>query len=153
MADRVSASIVVGGTITASAYAELADIIRSERLSIEWDAEPFEPSHRTIGEPLRLYAHEVPWGRFEDLETWCVEKGLSFARWCGGYGSQWGPQRVVFTHDGGPKSFAADEEDCIVLGRETAMILGSMKAIVAYFDAADVEIPPLVIEEESDGSR
>lgn len=149
MIESVSASIVVGGTITASAYAELADIIAAERLSIEWDGEPFEPPHRTVGEPLRLYAHEVPMGRFEDLEAWCVENRLSFARWCGGYGSQWGPQRVVFTGDGEPKSYAADEEDCVVISRETVEKLGSMDAIIAHFDAADVEIPPLVVEEDS----
>ncbi len=143
MAECVPASIVVGGTISASAYAELADIISLERLSIEWDGESFQPSHRTDGEPLRLYANDVPMGRLDHLEAWCVENRLSFARWCGGYGSQWGPERVVFTGDGEPQSYAADELDWVVIGRATAINLGSMEAIIAHFDAAEVEIPPL----------
>ena len=59
MADRVSASITLGGTISPFAYTELADIIAAEGLSTEWDGEPFETDHRTEGEPLRLFAHEV----------------------------------------------------------------------------------------------
>lgn len=91
MADRVSASITLGGTVPASTYAELADVIASEGLSTEWDGEPFEPGQRTEGEPLRLFAHEVAWGRFEELEAWCVEHRLPFARWSGAYGEQWVP--------------------------------------------------------------
>jgi hypothetical protein len=59
MADRVSASIILGGTLTAADYAKLAEVIADEGLSIEWDGERFEPEHRTVGEPLSLYAHEV----------------------------------------------------------------------------------------------
>lgn len=149
MADRVSASIVIGGTLTASAYAEIAEIIADEGLSIEWDGAQFEPDHRTFGEPLSLYAHEVAWGRFEELEAWCVENKLAFSRWSGGYGSQWGPERVVFTGQGEPMSCATDEDDYIVIGRGTVEKLGSIEAILAYFDAANVAIPPLVVEDEA----
>lgn len=152
MADRVSALIVVGGTITAPDYAELAGIIADEGLSIEWDGEQFEPDHRTIGEPLSLYAHEVPWGRFEALEEWCVEKKLPFSRWSGAYGGQWGAERVVFAGEGEPTSYAADEDDYVVIGRGTVEKLGSIEAIIDYFDAADFTVPPLVLEEELVGA-
>ena len=146
MADRVSASIVVGGTITASDYAELAEIIADEGLSIEWDGERVEPTHRTVGEALSLYAHEVAWGRFETLEAWCVDKKLPFARWSGAYGGEWGAERVVFTGAGKPTSYAADEDDRVVIDRGTVEQLGSIEAITAYFDAADCAVPPLVVE-------
>lgn len=145
MADRVSASIVLGGTLTATDYAELSKIIVSEGLSIEWDGERFEPDHRTVGEPLSLYAHEVAWGRFEELETWCVEKKLPFSRWSGAYGGEWSAERVVFTGAREPTSYIADEEDRIMIDRTTVEKLGSVEAIVAYFDAADVAVPPLEI--------
>ena len=146
MADRVSASIQIGGALTAATFAELASIIADEGLSTEWDGETFEPEHRSIGEPLHLYAHEVAWGRFEALETWCVVQKLPFARWSGGYGGQWGPERVVFTGKGEPTSYAADEDDQIVIVRDTIERLGSVEVILAYFDAADMPVPPLVVE-------
>ncbi|MFY9349696.1 MAG: hypothetical protein WBL20_17770 [Sphingobium sp.] len=146
MANRVSASIELGGSLTATDYIELSEIIASEGLSIEWDGEPFEPAHRVAGARLSLYAHEVAWGRFEKLETWCVEKRLVFARWSGAYAGEWGAERVVFTGDGAPVSFAADEDDTVVINRGTVEKLASLDAIIAYFDAADVRVPPLVVE-------
>jgi len=146
MADRVSASIVLGGTITASDYAELSEIIADERLSTEWDGPTYAPDHRVVGEPLSLYAHEVAWGSFDTLEACCVEKKIPFTRWSGAYAGQWGAERVVFTGEGAPTSYAVDEEDYVVIDRGTVQQLGSIDAILAHFDAADASIPPLLVE-------
>ena len=145
MADRVSASIVLGGTIAAAVFAQLAALIEQEGLSTEWDGEPFQPGDHRPGEPLSLYAHEVAWGRFEGLEEWCTANGVPFARWSGAYGGEWGAERVVFTGSGAPTSFAADEDDHVMIGRETAERLGSVQAIRAHFDEADFVVPPLII--------
>lgn len=83
MADRVSASITIGGTLQRSLLPDLAALVQAEGLSIEWDGEPFILAMFREGVPLELMAHEVAWGRFEHLETWCVEHGLPFARWSG----------------------------------------------------------------------
>ena len=48
MADRVSASITIGGALSAADYAALAALIAGEGLSIEWDGPRFEPAHRAI---------------------------------------------------------------------------------------------------------
>lgn len=149
MADRVSASIVLGGTISTVEFAELAKIIEREGLSTEWDGEPFQPSDITEGQPLSLYAHEVAWGRFETLESWCVANAIPLTRWSGAYAGQWGAERVVFIGAGEPASFAADEDDHVMIGRDTAERLGSIEAIRAHFDAADFVVPPLVIGEPS----
>ena len=148
MADRVSASIVIGGNISEQDFAILVALIIEESLSIEWDGEPFAPDQRVIGAPLSLFAHEVAYGRFDRLEAFCVDRQLPFARWSGGYPGQWGAQRVVFTGAGAPVEYACDEEDYVVIGRGTVKKLGSIEAIVAYFDAADVVIDPLVVEGE-----
>ena len=148
MADRVSASITLGGDAPASTYTELAEVIASEGLSTEWDGEPFTPDQRTEGEPLRLFAHEVAWGRFEELEAWCVEHRLPFARWTGAYGGQWGAERVVFTGMGEPISYASDEDDRVMIDRDTAKRLGSIDAIRAHFDAAEFVVPPPIVEGE-----
>src|SRR3546814_13795274 len=85
MADRVSASIVLGGTMSAADYAALTELIALEGLSIEWDGEPFEPEPRNVGEPPSLFAHEVAFGRFEAPEAWCREARIVDSRWSGSY--------------------------------------------------------------------
>ena len=146
MADRVSVAITVGGPVTAAQYRELVALIQLEGLSIEWDGGPFEPDHRVDGEPLRLFAHEVAWGRVEQLEVWCVSNLVPFARWSGGYPGSWGAERVVFAGAGSPASFIADEEDRILVDRESVERLGSIDALLGHFDAADIAIPPLIVD-------
>lgn len=143
MADRVSASITIGGTLSRSLLPDLAALIEAEGLSTEWDGEPFTPAQFPDNAPLELMAHEVAWGRFERLESWCVEHGLPFARWSGGYSGQWGAERTVFTGAGEARSYAADEDDYLLIGRCTVERLGSYDAILAHFAAGDFAVPPL----------
>lgn len=145
MADRVSASITVGGTLTPALCLELADRIASEGLSVDWDGDPFEHGHRADNEPLRLFAHEVAGGQFDELEAWCVAQNVPFTRWCGGYGGEWTAERVVFTGTGEPRSFIADDNDRILVERHEVERLGSIEALFAHFDAADFAVPPLVV--------
>lgn len=146
MADRVSASIVIGGALTAERYEELAAIIAGEGLSVEWDGDAFEPHHRTIGAPLTLHVLEVAWGRFEELETWCVSEGVAFVRWSGGYPGQWGPGQIVYRGTGEPERYAADEDEQVILCRQTIEALGSYAAILGYFERAAFEPPALWVE-------
>lgn len=145
MADRVSASITIGGALPSALLPDLIALIEQERLSTEWDGEVFTASDLTGNTALDLMAHEVAWGRFEELEAFCVKNALPFSRWSGAYPGQWGAERVVFTGSGEPQSYAADEDDYILIGRCTAERLGSFAAIVAHFDAADFPVPALVI--------
>lgn len=145
MADRVSASITIGGALPSALLPDFIALIEQQRLSTEWDGEPFTASDLAGNAALELMAHEVAWGRFEELEAFCVKNALSFSRWSGAYPGQWGAERVVFTGSGEPRSYAADEDDYILIGRCTAERLGNFAAIVAHFDAADFAVPPLVI--------
>ncbi|SLJ91311.1 hypothetical protein [Novosphingobium mathurense] len=153
MADRVSVSITIGGRLPASLLDELSLVIESERVGIDWEGTAFDPATLPVDEPLRLMAHEVAWGRFEDLEAFCVENGLAFARWSGGYPGQWGAERCVFTGSGEPTCYAADEDDDVVIGRSTAERLGSYAAIIAHFEVADFTIPPFVVVPDMQASR
>src|SRR3546814_15518183 len=72
MADRVSASITIGGALAAGLLPDLLAAIANEGLSTEWDGEPFAADQLACGEPVRLMAHEVAWGRLEALEAFCV---------------------------------------------------------------------------------
>ena len=145
MADRVSVAVTIGGELPAAQYRALTALIQLEGLSIEWHGATFEPGDRAEGEPLRLFAHEVAWGRVEPVEEWCIANNVPFARWSGGYGGSWGPERVVYGGAGGPASFIADEEDRILVDRMTVEQLGSVETVLGHFDAADFVIPPLVV--------
>jgi len=137
MADRVSATITLGGELPSARLLDLTGIINSEGLSTDWDGEDFTISQLIAGRALTLMAHEVAWGRFEPLEEFCVTEQLPFARWSGADAGQWGAGRVVFTGSGEPASYVADEEDTILIDRAT------IEAVRAYFDAADFVVPPL----------
>lgn len=145
MANRVSASIEIGGFVSHDDFAALAAIIADESLSTDWEGEPFEPGQLVEGQSLRLFAHEVAWGRFSVLEARCQALGLAYVRWHGGYGSDWGPGRVVFSGTGVPGGYPADEDDTVVMGRALLQKLGSLEAAMAWFDAADFTVPPLVV--------
>jgi elongation factor P hydroxylase len=149
MADRVSASIRIGGTLSAALFAELSEIIAQEDLSTEWDGEAFAPDHIEAGKPLDLFAHQVAGGAFQTLEPFCVANGIPFARRCDAFVGQWGPERVVFTGAGVPTSFDAGEDERILVDRATCLRLGSIDAVISHFDAADFAIPPLVVGDDS----
>jgi hypothetical protein len=148
MADRVSISITIGGRVSADTYALLAEIVAAEDLSTEWDGPAFEPGHREIGEALSLFAHEVAWGRVEPLESFCAEHGLPFARWSGGYPGEWSAERIVFRGEGEPHSYMVDENDRVMIDRHLVADRGSIDAILAYFEEAEFEVPPLIVEDD-----
>src|SRR3546814_16738251 len=100
MADRVPASIQIGGDISAAVFAELLHIIAFEGLSPEWGGEPFEPESRVIGEPLALFDESCAWGKIDNLEAFCFEHGLHFVRWSGRYPGEGSPERLLFRGGG-----------------------------------------------------
>jgi hypothetical protein len=147
MADRVSANITIGGTVSPEQFAILADLIASHDLSTDWDGPKFAPDARVEGEPLRLYAHETPWGMFDDLEQYCCDQRIPYVRWSGACAGSFGAERIVFDGIGGPLNYSVDDDDHIVLHEQTIDQLGSMRAIRAYLKPTAFEVPPLAIVE------
>jgi len=80
MADRVSASITIGGAVSRDQYQVLCALISDEALCTEWDGDQFTPDAHIEGEPLSLYAHEVSWGCFNALEQYCCVNGIAYHR-------------------------------------------------------------------------
>lgn len=80
MADRVSASIEIGGEIAADRFADLVDIAANHQLALEWDGPAFDGNDLMPGASLALFAHEVTGGQFDDLENFCVAHALPFVR-------------------------------------------------------------------------
>ncbi|HMO74390.1 MAG TPA: hypothetical protein PKD99_01840 [Sphingopyxis sp.] len=143
MSDRVSASITIGGTLPADLLGQFARIVRHEGLSTDWDGPPFELSDISEGEPLRLMAHQVPWGHFGKLEAFCVANAIPFVRWCASCPGQWGPERVVFTGIGQPQGYDLDEAGNLVVSAEVIDRLGIEEAIADHHAGADFDVPPL----------
>lgn len=148
MADRVPVTFTLGGILSPETYIDLVAVIAAEGLSTEWDGPAFEPSHRTVGEPLELFANEVAWGKVEALETFCQDHGLPYRFWAGGFFAEWSAERIVFRGEGAPDSVIVDESDRVLIDRHEAARRGSVEAILAYFDEAEFDVPALVVEGE-----
>ena len=145
MADRVSARIVIGGTVTPAMWHRLLELIANEGLAADWGGPDFTPDQRVEGEPLRLYAHEAPWGMFDALEQYCCDEKIAYTRWSGACPGSFGAERIVFDGLTGPLNYDVDEDDHIVVHAHSIAQLGSMRAIRSYLKAAEVVIPPLVL--------
>lgn len=152
MADRVSVTFTLGGRLSLIDYQGLVSVVVSEGLSTDWDGPEFEASHRTEGEALELFANEVAWGRVERLETFCADHGLPYRFWAGGFFAEWSAERIVYRGDGAPDSFIVDESDRVLIDRGEIERRGSIEAVLAYFEAAEFTVPPLVVEGDADVS-
>ena len=131
MADRVSATITIGGVLPRSLLDEFTRAINDEDARLDWEGEPFTANAIPASEPLELMAHEVAWGNFTRLEAFCQQNGLSYVRWSGGCSGSFGPERVVFTGSGEPMSHAVTEDDEMVFSLDIIRTLGSIAAIEA----------------------
>ena len=147
MSDRVSANIAIGGRVTTKQWTALLELIAGEDLRTEWDGPAFTAATSLESRALHLFAHEVPWGRFETLEQYACNERIAYRRWSGGYSGSFGPEIIVFDGSNGPLNYDADEDERVVLNPETIERLGSMHAIRTYLKPATFEPPPLVIYE------
>jgi hypothetical protein len=85
MADRYAMFITVGGQLRADMIDSFFDAVENEGVSYDWDGGPFadSPAHlRELieacdGEPLVMRDSRHP-GRFDALEAFCRENGLTF---------------------------------------------------------------------------
>ncbi len=145
MSDRVSATIALGGTVTRDQWTALLELIANEDLRTEWDGPAFTAATPLESGALNLYAHKVPWGRFEALEQYACDEWIAYRRWSGGCPGSFGPEIIVFDGRGGPLNYDADEDERVAVYPETIEQLGSMRAIRAYLKPAAFMPPPLVI--------
>ena len=148
MSDRVTASISIGGVVPAAQREELIAIIELEGLCLDWEGTDFAPDRIEHGKPLDLMAYEVPWGRFEQLEQFCVNHGLAYQRNSGACPGSFGAERIVFDGSNGPFNYDTNDDDVVMVTQETITRLGSLRAIRAYFKQAEIVIPPLEIRAE-----
>jgi hypothetical protein len=148
MADRASASIVIGGTISRSTLVDLVAAIASDGGRADWDGEALDASAISSGATLEACAHDLVGGTFDWTEQFCEDRGLAYVRNSGSCGGAFGPERVVFTGTGAAVQFDMTESEEVVLARSMIRDLGSIEAIEAWFQLAEFTPPPLTIIEE-----
>src|SRR3546814_16608508 len=96
MADRVPASIEIGGEISAPVFAELLHIIAFEGLSPEWGGEPSDAESSVVGQPLALFAESCACGKIDNLESFCCQQRPPFVRGSVSYTGDWSPDGLVY---------------------------------------------------------
>ena len=152
MADRASASIVIGGNISRSCVAGLVEAIATDGGRADWEGEPLEASAVRDGSALEAFAYELPGGTFDWTEEFCENHGLAYVRNSGSCAGAFGPERVIFTGTGAAVQFDMTESDEIVLARSMIRELGTVEAIEAWFRHAEFMPPPVTIIEDGDAA-
>ncbi len=87
MSDRFPAEITIGGNIPRRLLDELAGMIASEGVSLDWQYTLDNAAVREAieaaaakGETVRFTDDEACYGQFEDLENWLTNHGINFDR-------------------------------------------------------------------------
>ena len=87
MSDRFPGEITIGGSIPRRLLDELAGMIASEGVSIDWQYTLDKAAVRKAveeagakGETVRFTDDEAVCGQFEDLENWLTSHGIDFDR-------------------------------------------------------------------------
>jgi hypothetical protein len=145
MADRASASILIGGVLPRDLVDPLLDAIGADGGHDGWDEVPIDVGALDRRDPLEVCGYDLAGGVFDRLEDFCAEHGLSYVRSSGSCPGAFGPERVVFEGVGEPRHYALDEDDRVVIDRATLDRLGSVEAARAFFAAAEFAPPPLVL--------
>ena len=86
MADRASASIVIGGEIPRSSIAGLIEAIAADGGRADWEGEPLDAFAVCDGATLEAFAYELSGGTFEWTEEFCEDHGLAYVRSSGSCG-------------------------------------------------------------------
>jgi hypothetical protein len=120
-------------------------LIAAESLSIDWDGPWFKPHDHVPGKSLWLKGRDVMGGTFDELEAWCVAKGLPFVRRSAGRAGSWSAERIVFVGKGKPVRYAIDEDEIVLIDRRGVEALDGLDDVLAYFEAAEFVVPPLVV--------
>lgn len=145
MADRASASILIGGPLRRALLDDLCEAARQDGGFAGWDEAPLDGQAILDGAPLEICAYELRGGVFDALEAFCETHGLAYVRRSGSCAGAFGPERVVHVGDGAPETFETNEGDAVTIGLADVRRLGSLAAIEALFARATFVVPPLTL--------
>jgi hypothetical protein len=150
MADRASASIVIGGAIARSCIPGLIAAIDTDGGRADWEGEAVSDTCVRDGETLEAFACELSGGIFQEAESFCEQHRLPFVRSSASCAGAFGPERVVFTGETPSAQFDLTEHDEVVLTRSGYRSFGSLEAVEGWFASAEFTPPPFVITEDGE---
>lgn len=145
MADRASASIIIGGRLPAARLPELVAVIEADGGFAGWDEHPIDAAACRGGEALEICGYDLPGGVFDDIETFAQAQGLAYVRTSGSCPGAFGPERVVFDGSTPPRHYELNEDEAVVIDRRQLRALGRIDAAEAWFASAEFAPPPLLI--------
>jgi hypothetical protein len=126
MAEYMSAEIVIGGRIPADKVDGLIKAIRADGPSLDWSCGVFKPrrardlmaaiEHNGI-DHLTLNDHEAYYGRFDRIEAYCVEQGISFDRQTDAK-NEFNGEKRRFRFGMGDFEFQSDQDGFEVVNRD-----------------------------------
>lgn len=152
MADRASASIMIGGVIARGCISGLIAAITVDGGRADWEGEALEDTSIRDGETLEAFAYELPGGIFQEAESFCERHGLPFVRSSASCAGAFGPERVIFTGEMPAVQFDTTEHDEVVLTRSGYRNLGSLEAVEDWFASAEFSPPPFAIAEDGEAT-
>ncbi|WP_294131757.1 hypothetical protein [Sphingobium sp.] len=152
MADRASASIIIGGVIPRSCIPDLIAAIDRDGGRADWEGEAFDDASIRDGETLEAFACELSGGIFQEAESFCEQHALPFVRSSASCAGAFGPERVIFTGEMPTAQYDTTELDEVVLTQSGYRSLGSLEAVESWFSSAKFTPPPFVIAEDSEPS-
>jgi hypothetical protein len=147
MADRASASILIGGAIARSCIPGLIAAIEADGGRADWEGEALDDMSIRDGETLEAFACELSGGIYREAESFCERHRLPFVRSSASCAGAFGPERVIFTGEMPAAQFDTTEHDEVVLTRSGYRSLGSLGAVEDWFAAAEFTPPPFAITE------
>lgn len=145
MVDRASATIQIGGVISAALIDELIEAIDCDNGKADWDGNPVEASCVVDGKILEVCAHQLIGGQFDHVEAFCDRHGIAYVRTSDPCIGAFGAERVVYTGDGPLRAYEVNEAERVVLTRCELNQLGSIEAANAWFEASEYTPPPITI--------
>ena len=148
MADRASASILIGGNIPRSCISGLVAAIKMDGGRADWEGEALDDLSVRNGETLEAFAYELPGGIFQDTESFCEQHGIAFVRGSGSCAGAFGPERAVFTGEHPADYFDLTENDEVVLTQSGLRALGSLEAVDCWFASAQFTPQTVTIVED-----
>ena len=152
MADRVSATIRIGGRLPAAGLPELIAIIEEDALGPEWDASFNDPEElatylRDGAEGVSFYDDQVANGEFGRLQAFCVHYRLNYVLTYDGYGGQWSPARRIRRPDdegdGVTCPLTEDQgEACVSSAQIKALGLTTLDEVLQHLERFDLAQVP-----------
>lgn len=149
MTQSVPAWIRIGGALPRTHLPDLLTAIDRDKGMTDWDGQAITADRIGDGQHLDVYSLGVEGGVFGALERFCFDRGLAFVRSSASSSGAFNAERVVFIGQGAPWHFDMTEREEVVITRAKAKALGSLEAIIAWFDAAEF-VPPFPTITEDD---